>query len=139
MHFRGEARTVSTLGGLAIFKSLCSRQFFVTYICLYRVTPKHSKNGKYLIFCYLVLTVLFWMVCNLSFSVLLSPNNLARCPQYMQHVAKILIWWIFCNIVPVILLQNMPLATWVTFWFHKLFIIRKKCCVASASKNMSHV
>ena len=45
----------------------------------------------------------------------------------------------FCNIVPVTLLQNLPLATRATFWFLSLCSIRKKCCVASASKNVTRV
>ena len=35
----------------------------------------------------------------------------AKCPQYLQHVAKSSTRWIFCNIVPAILLQSLP-------WIH---------------------
>ena len=60
--------------------------------------------------------------------------RLARCPQYLEHVAKSSIRWIFRKIVPATLLQNLPLATHATFWFHSPYNIRKMCCVASARK-----
>ena len=62
--------------------------------------------------------------------------QVAKCPQYLQHVAKSSIRLISCNIVPAILSQNLPLATRATFWCHNPCNIRKKCCVASASKNV---
>ena len=46
---------------------------------------------------------------------------------------------IFWNIIQAILLQNPPLATRGTCWFHNPYNIRKKSCVASASKNVPRV
>ena len=65
--------------------------------------------------------------------------RVARCPQYLQRVAKSSVRGIFCNIVPAILWQNLPLAICATFWFHNPCNIRRKCCVASASKNVARV
>ena len=47
--------------------------------------------------------------------------------------------WIFYNIVPAILLQNLPLANVQTSWLHNPCNIRKKCLVACVSKNVPHV
>ena len=47
--------------------------------------------------------------------------------------------WIFCNIVPAILSQNLPQATRATLWFHSPCNIIKKRHVASASKNIPRV
>ena len=45
----------------------------------------------------------------------------------------------FCKIFPAILSYNLPLARRVTLCFHNLCNIRKKCHVASASKNIPRV
>ena len=65
--------------------------------------------------------------------------RVARCSQYLQHVAKSSIRQAFCNIVRANLLQNLSLATRTIFWFHKPCNIKKKRCVASASKNIPRV
>ena len=61
-----------------------------------------------------------------------------RCPNIcnMLHKAQFDEYY---AIVLAILLQNPPLATPVTFRFHNLCNIRKNCCVASATANVSSV
>ena len=50
---------------------------------------------------------------------------------------KSLIRRIFRDIVLAILSQDQPLATRATSWFHNLCNMKKKSCVASASKNIA--
>ena len=44
--------------------------------------------------------------------------------EYLQHVAKRSIRWIFCNIVSGILLQNLSLAIGTLYWFDNPYNIK---------------
>ena len=65
--------------------------------------------------------------------------SVARCLQYLHHCCKKL------NSINILqhcpgdlVVQNLPLATRVTFWFHNPCNI-KKSCVANTSKNVPRV
>ena len=83
-----------------------------------------------------------WLLDILQTELLEKSKVIARVAsflQYLQHVAKSSILWIFYNIIPAILSQNLPLATHTTSWLQDLCNMKKKRSVANASKNITLV
>ena len=68
-----------------------------------------------------------------------AAARIARCPQYLQHVAKKLSSMNILQHCPSDFVAEPTLATRTTLWFHNPCNIRKKCHVASASKNIPRV